>query len=140
MSEDRIHMRAMKSGETTHPDQYASFWCVACDSPHMLGVGDVQKGPRWGWNGDKVKPVFTPSVLSRHDRMSAAGRERNAAFYKEHGRYMTREELPYDEHHCCHSFVGCNGAQPGQIVYLGDCTHAMAGQVVDLPPYPENWK
>ena len=32
----------------------------------------------------------------------------------------------------CHSFVGCNGALPGQIIFLSDCTHDLAGQVVDL--------
>ncbi|MCL4695464.1 MAG: hypothetical protein KJ023_00155 [Burkholderiaceae bacterium] len=36
----------------------------------------------------------------------------------------------------CHSFVGCNGAQPGQIVFLSDCTHALAGQVRELAPFP----
>lgn len=29
----------------------------------------------------------------------------------------------------CHSFV-----RGGSIQYLGDCTHALAGQTVDLPP------
>jgi hypothetical protein len=27
--------------------------------------------------------------------------------------------------HVCHSFMSCNGAAPGQIVFLGDCTHAL---------------
>jgi hypothetical protein len=31
----------------------------------------------------------------------------------------------------CHSFV-----TDGRIQYLGDCTHAMAGQTVDLPDIP----
>ncbi|MBT2326141.1 ammonia monooxygenase [Variovorax paradoxus] len=33
-----------------------------------------------------------------------------------------------DPHYCCHSFV-----REGRIEFLGDCTHALAGQTVDLP-------
>ena len=24
---------------------------------------------------------------------------------------------------------------PGQIIFLGDCTHSLAGQIVDIPPF-----
>lgn len=30
---------------------------------------------------------------------------------------------------------GCDGAH--RVKYLGDCTHALAGQTVDLPPWPD---
>lgn len=60
--------------------------------------------PHWSFNGDLANPVFGPSVLSS-----------------------------FGEHKRCHSFVGCNGAQPGQITFLSDCTHALAGKTVDLP-------
>lgn len=32
---------------------------------------------------------------------------------------------------CCHSFV-----KAGRIQFLGDCTHKLKGQTVDLPPWP----
>lgn len=32
----------------------------------------------------------------------------------------------------CHSFV-----RNGQWQYLGDCTHDLAGQTIDLPPLPD---
>ena len=35
----------------------------------------------------------------------------------------------------CHSFVGCNGAQPGEIIFLPDSTHHLAGQVRPLPEW-----
>ena len=31
----------------------------------------------------------------------------------------------------CHTFV-----TDGRIQFLGDCTHALAGQTVDLPDWP----
>lgn len=34
--------------------------------------------------------------------------------------------------HICHSFV-----KNGQIQYLGDCTHSMAGKTVTLPDWSE---
>lgn len=34
----------------------------------------------------------------------------------------------------CHSFV-----RAGRIEFLGDCTHALAGQTVPLPPWPEDY-
>lgn len=71
----------------------------------------VNGKPHWSFNGDFDKPVFGPSVLQ------------TTPGYPEDGIAPT----------CCHSFVGCNGAAPGQIIFLGDCTHALKGQTVDLP-------
>jgi hypothetical protein len=34
--------------------------------------------------------------------------------------------------HVCHNFV-----TDGRIQYLGDCTHALKGQTIDLPPFDE---
>lgn len=73
------------------------------ESPHQAGR------PHWSFNGDMEKPVFGPSINS---------------FWG--GAYGVPK-------HICHSFIGCNGAAPGQIVFLGDCTHALVNQTVDLP-------
>ncbi|TBU86797.1 DUF6527 family protein [Phytopseudomonas dryadis] len=35
----------------------------------------------------------------------------------------------------CHSFV-----TDGRIQYLGDCTHHLVGQTVDLPNWEESWE
>lgn len=111
------------------------FECPGCGMSHgpWIGPKRVEADPRWQWNGSLELPVISPSLLVRWDSMSAGGRARNASFYIEHGRYMTGDELPYDQHHVCHSYIGSNGALPGQIIFLNDCTHALAGQVVDLP-------
>lgn len=79
----------------------------ASESPHQVGAH------HWSFNGDFENPVFGPSL--------------NTWWGGEH-------DIPL---HRCHSFIGCNGAAPGQIIYLGDCTHAMAGQVVSLPDIKE---
>ena len=39
--------------------------------------------------------------------------------------------LAYDNHFRCHSYV-----RNGQIQFLGDCTHELRNQTVDLPEFP----
>lgn len=38
----------------------------------------------------------------------------------------------FDVPKVCHSFIN-----DGRIQFLGDCTHALAGQTVDLPEFPD---
>jgi hypothetical protein len=118
--------------------QYAGFWCPGCEQMHYMGVGNTITDARrkWSFNFDDDKPVFGPSLLCRwghhaHDRGTAAdckACQEVAAGVPEGQRLYT----------CgvCHSFIGCNGAQPGQIIFLGDSTHKLAGQTVDLPDVP----
>lgn len=112
------------------------FRCPGCTEVHGPTVGAAAGGgERWTWNGSYDKPVFSPSLLVRWTTLSKEARARNDAFFKKHGRNMTDAELPYDVNHVCHSFIGCNGAQPGQIIFLNDSTHPLAGKTVDMVPY-----
>lgn len=61
----------------------------------------------WTWNDSTTAPTFTPSVLVNRDR-----------------NHPTNPR--------CHSFV-----TDGQIRYLGDCTHELAGQTVTIPLWDE---
>lgn len=61
----------------------------------------------WAWNGDVMRPTFRPSLLTRGGRS------------------------PGGEKLVCHGFV-----TDGQIQFLTDSTHALAGQTVPLPPWP----
>lgn len=67
------------------------------------------RGPRaWEWNGDPVRPTLAPSLLVRMERLGGPTPR------------------------ICHSFV-----RDGSILFLNDCTHALAGQTVPLvPPDP----
>lgn len=83
---------------------------------NWLPPGETEMSPhiswkdRWTFNGDFERPVFSPSLNT----------------------WWGGEGTGVPPHRC-HSFIGCNGAQPGQITFLGDCTHALASQTVDLP-------
>jgi hypothetical protein len=100
--------------------EYASFECPACGDNHgpivSRPAGSV--GPTWGWNGDRERPTFTPSLLVR-GTVPLTQAQIDA--------YNAGAALPTPVPRICHSFV-----TDGQIRFLTDCTHALAGQTVDL--------
>lgn len=105
-----------------------TFWCPGCDGAHMIQYGEGP-GPRWGWNGCVDKPTFTPSVLVRGTQITEKGRGDIDA-WREAG-CPDRNGEPFESvPSICHSFV-----TDGRIQFLGDCTHSLAGQTVDLPEW-----
>lgn len=83
------------------------FDCPGCKDPHVIPTG----GPHaWNFNGSLESPTLSPSILVR---FTASDPDDPAA--------VAQESV-------CHSFV-----TDGRIQFLGDCTHALAGQTVDLP-------
>lgn len=94
--------------------RHGFLWCPACEAPHSFTLvgphGDLPPGGErctWGWDGDTERPTLTGSILANAD--------------------LGHPGMPR-----CHSFVTA-----GQWVFLDDCTHAMAGQTVDLVPLPD---
>lgn len=118
-----------------------TFWCPGCNGAHMIratvrrqempapdatdpdwtppAVFYEERSGAWSWNGHPTRPTFLPSILVRYDGADAGqdlgdGRRAPPAI--------------------CHSFV-----TDGRIQFLGDCTHSLAGQTVDLPDWPQDW-
>lgn len=83
------------------------FWCPGCEQVHQVNDGPGH-GPTWEWNGDADRPTFRPSLLVRYEGWDG--------------------DTPVRE--VCHSFI-----TEGQIQFLGDCTHKMAGQTVPIPDW-----
>lgn len=116
-------LRAVEGGRV-------AFWCPGCEAWHMIPVGEGS-GPRWGYNGNPERPTFTPSILVRTGHHVPGSRS------AEGGCYCTWDKKEQDEFadlkcSICHSFV-----TDGRIQFLSDCTHALAGQTVDLPEFPK---
>lgn len=86
------------------------FDCPGCGEPHVV---PTTGGKAWGWNGSYAIPTLTPSIIVRY---RASDPDDPAAVVQES---------------VCHSFV-----TDGRIQFLGDCTHKLAGQTVDLPEVP----
>ena len=91
---------------TTYQEgDYLHFWCPGCDGYHTIRIS----GPyAWEWNGLTERPTIRPSILVT-------------------GSYWNQETQDYDKE-ICHSFI-----TNGQIQFLTDCTHPLAGQTVTLP-------
>lgn len=84
------------------------YWCQGCEEMHAVRVVPDRDRPLWAWDGNVDAPTFSPSVLvTLHDPDG---------------------ELP-DER--CHTFI-----KAGMVQFLGDCTHALAGQTLPLPDLP----
>lgn len=86
------------------------FYCPGCERAHVYYVGPNQ----WEFNGNLEKPSFTPSLRNYHPAYVDPD---------------TGQKVP--EKTLCHLFV-----TDGQIVYCGDCPHALSGQTVPLPDWP----
>lgn len=97
-----------------------TYWCQGCQEAHGIRT----KGPgAWTWNGDMERPVFGPSVLTTGKRKPTE---------EEWARIRAGEKLEMPEERC-HTFVGCNGAKPGEVIFLDDCTHGLRG----VHPFPD---
>lgn len=90
-------------------------WCPACNSGHEINVEPDRRGVKWSFDGNKQRPTFHPSINLRW------GNKVSDPEWAGKG----------DIGGICHYFI-----TNGQIIYCGDCTHAMAGQTVDLPDIP----
>jgi hypothetical protein len=99
-------------------DMFVMFWCPGCEEYHGPRVESALGRGVWTWNGDRVRPTFQPSILVRGTKRLTDA---------EHARIMRGEAFePVST--VCHSFV-----TDGRIQFLGDCTHALVGETVDLP-------
>jgi len=95
------------------------FICPGCDQAHHIFTTtgtklSNNKTPLWKFNGDVNKPTCTPSLSIK---------------------FTQGLELEGTLKHCvCHSFI-----REGQIQYLNDCTHKLAGQTVAIPDWEKYW-
>lgn len=97
-----------------------AFMCPGCRELHQVAVaGDTR--PAWDFNCDYDRPTFSPSVLVRGHVIET---DADGKWTGEWKRDSAGNPMPL----VCHSFV-----RDGQIQFLGDCTHELAGQTVDLP-------
>jgi hypothetical protein len=100
-----------------------AFNCPGCDEHHSFNV-DPAHGPVWVFNGNEASPTFSPSLLVRSGCKMPSHKPGDTCWCNPS---PSGEPWPY-KCYICHSFV-----KDGKIEFLSDCTHAMAGQTVELP-------
>lgn len=93
-------------------DDLLMWRCPGCKTAHAIRAKSLTEGeapgPSWDWDGNCDKPTFFPSVKVSYDGKDAGVDGAPPAV--------------------CHSWV-----RDGQIQFLEDCTHTLAGQTVDIP-------
>ena len=107
------------------------FWCPGCKESHAARVrGPGGSRPSWEWNGSRDSPTLSPSLLvtSGHHVAGHDGGDCWCTYNAEN----PGEPAPF-RCQVCHSFV-----RDGRIQFLGDCTHELAGQTVDIPEWPRS--
>lgn len=98
------------------------FRCPGCRESHIIRVKDGT-GRGWTFNGDFDRPTFAPSVLVSGNKVV---KDENGTWTGDWERDAAGNLIP----DICHSFV-----TDGQIQFLGDCTHDLAGQTVPLEAF-----
>lgn len=99
------------------------FWCPGCEDTHIVGN-------QWIFDGNYDSPTISPSLLVTSGHYIAehqAGRPCWCTYYAENP-----DKPKVFKCERCHSFI-----RNGMIEFLSDCTHALAGKVVPIPPLPE---
>jgi hypothetical protein len=96
-----------------------AFACPGCGEMHQIRVG-AGPGPRWTFTGDAESPTFRPSILV----MGLDFGEDQS----EEGEVTRGVPKMAVQERRCHSFVTL-----GNIEFLADSTHNLAGQTVPLP-------
>jgi hypothetical protein len=107
------------------PDVY--FYCPGCKCDHGVWTQLTEKNKSvWGFNGNIDKPTFNPSILIQWiwvpDELEKD--EKGNYVLGPDGRVKGAKDI------ICHSFV-----KDGMIQYLSDCTHELAGKIIELPEY-----
>lgn len=93
-------------------------WCPACEEMHPLPDG-------WTFDGNLESPTFSPSFKHTGKQCVVVNGEWTGEWVRD------AAGNPVDW--CCHYILTA-----GVLNFCGDCTHAMAGQSVPLPPLPDH--
>lgn len=107
-----------------------AFWCPGCDEPHALRIKAPGADKGWTFDGNVEAPTFKPSVLVRGGHFAQHHKPGDpcwCTYNAEHPDDPTKFECSV-----CHSHVTA-----GQIKFLKDSTHALAGKTVPLPDFSE---
>ena len=85
------------------------FFCPGCKTEHFFVAKSADDNTGWNFNGDFDNPTVTPSILTYPHQVPV-------------GKFR------------CHCFI-----TNGKVQFLGDCSHELKGQIVELRSDSENW-
>jgi hypothetical protein len=118
MSNPVAVLRRWTSPSTGTSGQNLLVWCPGCAAAnedrglHAVEVDAAAPPPVWTWDGDLDAPTISPSILVS-------------------GPPMDPQDILLQPG-VCHSYI-----RAGRWQFLGDCSHPLVGQTVDLLPLPD---
>lgn len=123
----------LRNGRSKDGQLFLSFWCPGCDEVHAVEIAEEGRSG-WTWNGSAEKPTFGPSIaVSNGCKTPGFDPSKHSCWCTFNAERVARGEEPSSfECSMCHSYV-----TDGRIQFLGDCTHKLKGQTVDLPPWSD---
>ncbi len=107
-------------GNDTEHGSMLYMWCPGCDDLHQIEI-DQARPTAWHWDGNEGSPTISPSIL-------VGGTQ----WQEGHEFHKGSHTVSVGERTTCHSFV-----RNGRWEFLGDCTHHLAGQTVDMVDLPD---
>lgn len=116
---------AAKGVLRTLQDGLVSFNCPGCKERHNVRIVPKDQLPCWQFNGNFDKPTFQPSILIRSGHYVPWYNPSDPCWCT-YNKENPDKKAPF-ECTVCHSFI-----TDGQIQFLGDCTHELAGKTVPL--------
>ena len=96
-------------------DDSIAFKCPGCGDTHVI---PIRGSKAWGWNESLTRPTIMPSIDVKTGHY--------APHWKEGDECWCNKDYGFTCYHC-HSVI-----TDGRIAFGPDCTHALAGQTVDL--------
>lgn len=113
------------------PSGKLGFWCPGCKEMHVVSPPVGNRG--WTFDGNHDHPTFSPSILVTNGCKTPQFKQGDSCWCTFNAEAIAAGEEP-SPFQCerCHSFV-----RAGKIEFLSDCTHALAGQTIQLEVPPE---
>ncbi len=105
-----------------HKNGNLVFFCPGCKDTHTIST----KTNMWSYNNNPINPTFHPSVLitSGHYLPNHTGE----CWCTYNAKHEIKSSFTCKR---CHSFI-----TEGSIKFLSDCSHSLASQTVEIPPWP----
>ena len=111
---------------------HVAFHCPGCSCAHVIPVVEYSsQRPAWTWNGSLDAPTFIPSLLIRSGHYAPSAQTEEGICWCTYNREHPEKPTLFT---CgvCHSFV-----TNGQVNFLTDSTHHLAGRTVTLPEWED---
>lgn len=126
MSDKRIlhPVAGSQSGEpSNHPDYM--FWCPGCKCGHGIWATRPNRGgAQWQFNGNLERPTVSPSLLITCPEWHPPVTHENLEEWRKNPWPQTQVTK------VCHLFI-----VDGQLQFLSDCTHELAGKTVPMEAF-----